>query len=267
MDEKIADITEYGPSDGFDTTKPIYHARSTGADIEAQNSPQLLQPEKPHIQILDTTQAPDADPGSQAINRTGTGMTSRSLRKRGRADTNMPYGATEMGRTSGWCPGEEPGIDTNDPSPPYSRGSTIGPDHTNPHKLDQRCEITVVDYSSEDMDMHYLDNDNLEEFLQRPSPESAQVRWINVNGLSWDVIRMLGNEKGLHRLAIEDLINTRNRTKADWYNDHTFLVLSLQKLINLREGDDSGKITLRRAISHSPERYLVSSIFTNDTVC
>ena len=61
------------------------------------------------------------------------------------------------------------------------------------------------------------------------------VRWINVNGLSWDVIRLLGNYKGLHRLAIEDLMNTRNRTKADWYTDHTFMLLSLQRLVNMQE--------------------------------
>ena len=68
----------------------------------------------------------------------------------------------------------------------------------------------------------------------------ATCRWISVNGLSWDVIRLLGNQKNLHRLAIEDLTNTKNRTKADWYADHTYLVLPLQKLIHLHSEEDCG---------------------------
>jgi Mg2+ and Co2+ transporter CorA len=85
---------------------------------------------------------------------------------------------------------------------------------------------------------YILDNGNLEEFLEQPVEEASMVRWINVNGLSWDVIRALGNHHSLHRLAIEDLINTKNRTKADWYNDHTFIVLALQKLVRLQDGED-----------------------------
>jgi Mg2+ and Co2+ transporter CorA len=143
-----------------------------------------------------------------------------------------------MGRTSGWTPGQEPGIDPSDPAPPYSQGSSVGPDSGHPNRPNQLCEITVVDYSSDDMKSYILDNGNLEEFLQQPTEEWSMVRWINVNGLSWDVIRALGNYKGLHRLAIEDLMNTQNRTKVDWYNDHTFIVLALQKLVRLQSAED-----------------------------
>jgi len=55
-----------------------------------------------------------------------------------------------------------------------------------------------------------------------------------VNGLSWDVIRVLGKSFSMHRLAVEDLFNSHNRTKVDWYQDHAFIVMSLQKLVNLR---------------------------------
>ena len=161
-----------------------------------------------------------------------------SVRRRARSDTARSYNPESMGRASGWSPGQEPGIDTSDPAPPYSRGDSVGHDAAHPEKLNQLCEITVVDYSSEDMKMYNLDNDNLEEFLGRPTEDWSMVRWINVNGLSWDVIRLLGNHKGLHRLAIEDLMNTRNRTKADWYSDHTYIVLPLQKLLNLHGRGD-----------------------------
>ena len=46
------------------------------------------------------------------------------------------------------------------------------------------------------------------------------------------MIKLLGNDKRLHRLAIEDLINPRNRIKADFYFNHTYIVLPLQKLIH-----------------------------------
>lgn len=157
----------------------------------------------------------------------------KSLRKRGRADTIM-YGASEMGRTTGWAPGQEPGIDTSDP-PPYSRDNALAMDSIHYDQLNQRCEITVVDYGSDGMSTIDLDNDNLADFMQKPPEAWSAVRWINVNGLSWDVIRVLGNCKRLHRLAIEDLMHTSNRTKVDWYNDHTYMVLPLQKLVHLGE--------------------------------
>lgn len=87
--------------------------------------------------------------------------------------------------------------------------------------------------------MYELDNDELAEFLKQPKEDWVVCRWININGLSWDVIRVLGNHKGLHRLAVEDLMNTRNRSKADWYNDHTFVIVALQKLEPLHEMHDS----------------------------
>lgn len=86
--------------------------------------------------------------------------------------------------------------------------------------------------------MTELDNDTLAEFLATPRPQWAKTRWVNVNGLSWDVVGMLGNHKKLHMLAVEDLLHTRSRTKVDWYTDHAFLVLTLQKLIPLPISED-----------------------------
>lgn len=107
-------------------------------------------------------------------------------------------------------PGAEPGIDTSkEPEAHYNH-------------LMQECQITVVDFSDERMSKYELDNEGLVEFLKDPREDWVACRWINVNGLSWDVIKELGNKHNLHRLAIEDLMNTRGRTKADWYSDHAF---------------------------------------------
>lgn len=122
----------------------------------------------------------------------------------------------------GWQPGAEPGIDT---SKPDGGRETLA-------KMMSPSAVTVVDFSQDDIVTTRLDNATLAGFLAVPQLAGMKCRWINVNGLSWDVIQMLGNYKNLHRLAIEDLINTRNRTKADWYPTHTFLVLTLQKLVH-----------------------------------
>ena len=149
------------------------------------------------------------------------------FRKPTRSNTAKTYRPERRGQD--WHPGQEPGIDTST---------------THPHplsytpELHEECQITVVDFSEDDVRLQHLDNESLEEFMDKGRPEWATCRWINVNGLSWDVIKTLGNHKKLHRLAIEDLLNTRNRTKADWYSDHTYMVLPLQKLIHIHSEDD-----------------------------
>lgn len=113
--------------------------------------------------------------------------------------------------------GAEPGIDTKNETTAH-----------NYHHLHAPCTITVVDFSDERVECHELVNETLEAFLSKPKEAWVSCRWVNVNGLSWDVIRTLGNYGRLHRLAIEDLMSDRARTKVDWYSDQAF-----SKLLNL----------------------------------
>lgn len=139
---------------------------------------------------------------------------SESIRQRRpmRSNTVKTYRPDRKGMP--WQPGGEPGIDTSAIQDEKSlRGGPL---------LHEECEILVVDFSQDHFQMHRLDNGTLITFMEQPRPDWATCRWINVNGLSWDVIKLLGNDKGLHRLAIEDMLNTKNRTKADWYSDHTY---------------------------------------------
>ncbi|KAF1815444.1 hypothetical protein P152DRAFT_470878 [Eremomyces bilateralis CBS 781.70] len=142
--------------------------------------------------------------------------------------------------------GAEPGVDTKD-----------GTAHPHYIGLHQECGITVVDFSEDVIVETELTNETLEEFLLEEQPEKTKCRWINVNGLSWDVIQMLGNYKKLHRLAIEDLMNTRgSRTKTDWYSDHCFVLLTLQKLVKLGplhlEGDE---VSLSEMLERRPSYW------------
>ena len=52
--------------------------------------------------------------------------------------------------------------------------------------------------------------------------------WIDCVGLGdVDLIRELGAIFGLHPLALEDTVNTSQRPKADFYDDHAFVVISM----------------------------------------
>ena len=126
-----------------------------------------------------------------------------------RSHTARTYQPKLRGRQ--WQPGLEPGIDPGGAFPAQTALDLVG-----------RCEVSVVDFSEHDMQVEYLDNGTLGRFLNAGRPEGMTCRWINVNGLSWDVISMLGRKFGLHRLAIEDVLNRSNRTKADWYQNHMF---------------------------------------------
>jgi Mg2+ and Co2+ transporter CorA len=204
-----------------------HRSRTTNFDVEAQAFPDR-QEEKAKERPSESIELQIPKRADTSMSRNSTA----SMRRRARSNTvNTLYDHGTTGMTSGWSPGQEPGLDTSKPA-------AEGPNTGHLDELHQLCEITIVDYSAEDMKSHMLDNDNLDEFLQQPSQEWSAVRWINVDGLSWDVIRVLGNHKGLHRLAVEDLVNTRNRTKVDWYNDHTFIVLALQKLVRLHSAGD-----------------------------
>jgi len=51
------------------------------------------------------------------------------------------------------------------------------------------------------------------------------VLWVNVSGLA-DIgtIQALGDLFGLHRLALEDVVNVHQRSKSEAYDDHVFIV-------------------------------------------
>ena len=134
-----------------------------------------------------------------------------SIRRPKRSLTAKTYQPKIRGRQ--WNPGQEPGID---PAGSHPSSTPVG--------LKQDCDITVVEFSQRHMQVHYHDNFSLNSYLNTIHEEDTEpkCRWINVNGLSWDVISALGMKYKFHKLAVEDMINTRNRTKADFYSDHTF---------------------------------------------
>ncbi|EGX94261.1 CorA family metal ion transporter, putative [Cordyceps militaris CM01] len=227
----------------LDSRPPVQHVSYNLTSEAAAAASRLSPPVLPAHARSDTYIIPPLSRDAQqqhppsAASPTSPGSGPAGLRRRGsRAPTfrtfdagdddfEIPFhGAAGMG----WYPGAEPGYD-----PKLPDGG-----HASVPQLTAPCEITVVDFSLERLEQWHFDNDGFIEFIQRPKESWAQCRWININGLSWDVIQAVGSTKGLHKLAIEDIMNLRNRTKVDWYPNHAFIIMTLQKLVHVVEPDD-----------------------------
>ncbi|KAI5368001.1 Putative Mg2+ transporter protein, CorA-like/Zinc transport protein ZntB [Septoria linicola] len=148
-------------------------------------------------------------------------------RKPSRSNTVTKYHEPEnVTESEHFQPGAEPGVDT-------SAEDDKLPAHLANLKAD--CDINIIDFSGENVSRVRCDNESLATALDIPRGDEYPCRWISVNGLSWDVIRTLGNKYKLHTLAIEDLIHTKTRTKVDWYADQAFIVLTFQKLVRMHQ--------------------------------
>lgn len=68
------------------------------------------------------------------------------------------------------------------------------------------------------------------------------VTWVNVDGLGdLDLIRALGEMFGLHRLALEDVVNVHQRPKVEEYEDHAFIAT---RMLVARDAAVSEQITM-----------------------
>ncbi|EKM61657.1 uncharacterized protein PHACADRAFT_248392 [Phanerochaete carnosa HHB-10118-sp] len=146
--------------------------------------------------------------------------------------------------------GAEPGID------PRRESAFITYGH-----IRQKCLIEVVDYSAVRSSFGRMTNS---EFIKLLADEGAstkeswvKVRWINVGGISWDVVSALAIKFDMHPLAIEDLLHTRKaaRSKADYYQKHLFLRVLCHSLVSDEEMSTPDNSVTHLPRSSSPEPY------------
>ena len=81
--------------------------------------------------------------------------------------------------------------------------------------------IRVIAYGSEAVHEELVEDvSRIGSYLGR-----QPVTWVNVDGLGDAVVvRKLGEIFGIHRLALEDIINSHQRAKVDQYDNHLFVV-------------------------------------------
>ncbi|KAJ7784829.1 hypothetical protein DFH07DRAFT_64 [Mycena maculata] len=92
----------------------------------------------------------------------------------------------------------------------------------------QDCFIEVVDYSAVSCNFVNLRNAEFVDWCASPRGKRqpwVKVRWINIAGISWDVIKAVSLKHDLHPLALEDILHMRpdNLSKADYFTQHLFL--------------------------------------------
>jgi magnesium transporter len=62
------------------------------------------------------------------------------------------------------------------------------------------------------------------------------VTWVNVDGLGdATVIRKLGDMFSIHRLALEDIVNSHQRAKVEQYGNHLFIVGRMVEMVDHME--------------------------------
>jgi magnesium transporter len=81
--------------------------------------------------------------------------------------------------------------------------------------------IDIIAYGPDDI----LEMSNVDIGEVRRIRSKYQVTWVNVAGRGdVDLIREIGKVFGLHKLAMEDVMNLHHRPKVEEYDDHVFLV-------------------------------------------
>ncbi|KAJ7765334.1 magnesium transporter [Mycena metata] len=114
--------------------------------------------------------------------------------------------------------GAEPGIDPRSAAADLQFGG-----------VQQECVIEVVDYSGVRASFGRMMNREFIELMNDPTASEREpwvkVRWINIAGLSWDVVKAISIKYDLHPLALEDVFHShsRARSKVDYYVRHLFL--------------------------------------------
>lgn len=130
--------------------------------------------------------------------------------------------------------GSEPGVDVT---------QDVG-DYVN---LRDPVRVTIVDYSSDGQGTRVdVPGKKLKMWLnsadgQRPvTPQPGttgdskdklrSVRWINVDGINFEILKFLTLRYGLHPLAVEDTLRATNnpRSKLDFYANHLYLQMLVQ---------------------------------------
>ncbi|KAK7040227.1 hypothetical protein VNI00_010033 [Paramarasmius palmivorus] len=128
--------------------------------------------------------------------------------------------------------GAEPGLDPRRASADLQFGG-----------IRQDCVIELLDYSSLSHMYGRMTNKEFVNLMADPKASQrekwAKVRWINIGGLSWDVMKAISLKYDIHPLALEDVFHTRSQTrsKADYYPQHLFLRVLCHEL-----GDDDDQV-------------------------
>jgi magnesium transporter len=91
-------------------------------------------------------------------------------------------------------------------------------------KKNEQVKINVIDY--DEANFQEIETAFVEACV--PFKDKPTVTWINVDGVhNVQVLEKLGDCFGLHRLVMEDIMNTDQRPKMEDYGEYIYLVLKM----------------------------------------
>ncbi|NLV43311.1 MAG: magnesium/cobalt transporter CorA [Candidatus Hydrogenedentes bacterium] len=101
--------------------------------------------------------------------------------------------------------------------------------------------LTVIAY---DASQYYhtviQDLSEVDAYAQR-----AAVTWLNIEGLhDTRLLEAIGNKHSIHPLTLEDILNTNQRPKADFFDEYVYFVLKMIRYDNVRKALDTEQISL-----------------------
>jgi magnesium transporter len=88
----------------------------------------------------------------------------------------------------------------------------------------EKGRITLIDY--DEAQCQEKEVAKIEECF--PFKDTATVTWINIDGLhEVEIIEKIGKDFGIHRLVLEDILNTDQRPKVEDFGKYLFIVLKM----------------------------------------
>ncbi|HNQ69160.1 MAG TPA: magnesium/cobalt transporter CorA [Bacteroidales bacterium] len=75
--------------------------------------------------------------------------------------------------------------------------------------------------------------------------ESPEIHWFNLNGVhDSELIGKIGEKFNIHKLVLEDILNTHQRPKVDFYDEHIFAVLKMLVYDNATKSINSEQVSI-----------------------
>jgi magnesium transporter len=116
-------------------------------------------------------------------------------------------------------------------------------------RKDEKIKIHVIDY--DEANVHEQELPAVEACI--PYKNKPTVTWMNIDGVhNAQVLEKLGECFGLHRLVMEDIMNTDQRPKIEDYGEYLYLVL---KMLSIGK---SGEIVTEQTSIILGANYVVS---------
>lgn len=113
----------------------------------------------------------------------------------------------------------------------------------------EQVAIHLLDYTANEFTELQLDSPA----DCRPYLERDTITWVHVQGIvRAETVRELGGMFGLHPLALEDVVNTGQRPKADSYDEQLFVVMNLPTV------NDDETLTTEQVSLFLGEDFLIS---------